>query len=101
MRHRVTPRTRTSARRKAAKAPAFCWPLDPVTNYARDVVARRILAGPHVRAACARHLRDLQEGPGRGLRWDPAMAEHVINFFPTVLRLNGGEHEGTPFQLHV
>lgn len=52
-----------------------------------------------MRLACARHLRDLAEGPARGLRWDWPAAERVIGFFRDVLRLNGGEHEGAPFVL--
>jgi phage terminase large subunit-like protein len=74
-------------------------PADPVTDYARDVVSGRVLAGPHVRDACARHLRDLEEGPARGLVWDPEAVERAVRFFRTVLRLNGGEHEGLPFVL--
>lgn len=73
---------------------------DPATAYARRVVAGDVVAGPHVRDACARHLRDLVEGPGRGLRWDPAAVALVLRYFRTVLCLNGGEHEGLPFELH-
>jgi phage terminase large subunit-like protein len=40
------------------------------------------------------------EGPKRGLVWDVAAAERAINFFPDVLRLNGGQFEGKPFVLH-
>src|SRR5688572_27316879 len=71
---------------------------DPTTAYAEDVMDGRIIAGPHVRAACLRHLRDLEEGPDRGLSWRPDAASRILRFFPTVLRLNGGEHEGKPFQ---
>lgn len=73
---------------------------DRTTAYAEGVVAGRIVAGPHVRDACARHLRDLEEGPARGLRWDPAAAHHVMSYFRAALYLNGGEHEGKPFELH-
>lgn len=72
---------------------------DPCTQYARDVTSGRIVAGPHVRAACARHLRDLEDGPARGLIWDPAAAERFAAFCREVLRLNGGEFEGEPFEL--
>jgi phage terminase large subunit-like protein len=74
-------------------------PADPATAYARAVAAGELPAGPHVRAACARHLRDLEEGPGRGLTWDAAAVERVVGFFRDVLRLAGGEHEGKPFLL--
>lgn len=58
-----------------------------------------MIAGPHVRDACARHLRDLKEAKKRGLVWDLEAAERAIQFFPDVLRLAGGEHEGEPFVL--
>lgn len=73
---------------------------DPVTAWAKLVVAGKVVQGPFVRAACARHLRDLKEGPKRGLIWDVAAANRVINFFPDVLRLAGGQFEGIPFNLH-
>lgn len=73
--------------------------VDRVTAYAHDVIAGRLIAGPHVRAACARHLRDLQEGPTRGLAWDVLAADRAIGFFEEVLRLNGGQFEGRPFVL--
>lgn len=82
-----------AARKKATS------PRDPVTAYARAVVAKTIIAGPHVRDACARHLKDLKEGPKRGLRWDLAAALRAIGFFRDVLRLNGGEWEGKPYVL--
>lgn len=72
---------------------------DRVTQYAKDVVAGQIIAGPHVRAACKRHLTDLVEGPKRGLVWDLAAATRAIEFFHDVLRLAGGEFEGLPYQL--
>ncbi|MCH2248260.1 MAG: terminase large subunit [Cognatishimia sp.] len=73
---------------------------DPVTAWAQDVVAGDIVAGPYIRAAAQRHLTDLVKGPKRGLMWDLKAAKHAINFFPTVLRLNGGDFEGRPFDLH-
>jgi len=75
-------------------------PGDPVTAYARDVGAGHVVHGPHVRNACRRHLLDLKEGPKRGLTWDVAAALRAISFFPDVLRLNGGQFEGRPFELH-
>lgn len=57
------------------------------------------MAGPHVRDACARHLRDLVEGPRRGLVWNWQAAAWVFEYFERVLRLNGGEFEGQPFEL--
>lgn len=74
-------------------------PNDAATQYARDVVAGRIVAGPHVRAACERHLRDLKDATARGLTWDLARVQYAIAFFESFLRLNGGEFEGEPFIL--
>jgi len=72
----------------------------PVTDWAEDVVSGEVVAGPYVRAACARHLRDLEDGPSRNLRWDLTAANKAIDFFPKMLRLNGGQFEGKPFNLH-
>lgn len=44
-----------------------------------------LMAGPYVRAACARHLRDLDRGAERGLRWNIDAAKHVLGFFPDCL----------------
>ena len=72
---------------------------DPATAYARGVVSGAVVTGRLVRLACERHLRDLEEGPARGLSWDLAAAARAVSFFATVLCLNGGEHEGRPFIL--
>lgn len=71
---------------------------DPVTAYARMVLAGQIMAGPHVRDSCKRHLRDLVEGPKRGLVWDLKSALRAIEFFPSVLTV---EEQGdtVPFYL--
>ncbi|WP_232539974.1 terminase large subunit [Azohydromonas aeria] len=52
-----------------------------------------------MRAACARHLRDLECGPARGLKWDSDAANKALRFFEKVLKLNGGDFEGKPFVL--
>lgn len=88
------------ARAPKAKTPQKPTSADPTTAWARDVVAGRVIAGPHVRNACRRHLDDLKHGPGRGLTWDVEAANRAIRFFPDVLRLNGGQFEGRPFELH-
>jgi phage terminase large subunit-like protein len=89
-----TRRPSTSSAPNRKKSPA-----DPVTAYAHSVAEGRIVAGPQVRDACARHLRDLVDGHERGLVWDAESALRAINYFPDVLRLNGGEFEGLPFHL--
>ena len=44
-------------------------------------------------------MRDLSEGPARGLHFDTAAADRALNFFPDVLRLAEGEFDGQPFIL--
>jgi phage terminase large subunit-like protein len=73
---------------------------DRGTKWAKAVVAGKVIAGPHVRNACRRHLDDLQHGHKRKLRYNIELAERVIRFFETRLRLNGGQFEGRPFSLH-
>ena len=62
-------------------------PLDPVTRFATDVLARRIVAAWYVRLACQRHLNDLRQQKAKGLVWKPAAAQEAIEFFPAVLCL--------------
>ena len=69
---------------------------DPVTAYAESVSAGTTVAGPPVRAACQRHLRDLKRPD---LTFDAAAAQRVLDFFPEVLRLPKGAHAGAPFHL--
>lgn len=101
---RKTPRPSTSAK-------------DPVTDYAKAVVAGKVIAGPHVRNACRRHLDDRKKAPSRGFVWNAitkaerarakkedrepqGSMERAVGFFPDVLRLNGGQFEGLRFDLH-
>jgi phage terminase large subunit-like protein len=64
------------------------------------VIAGKIVAGPDVRNACHRFMRDLAQGSKRGLKFDLDKANHAMGFFPAVLKLNGGQFEGLPFNLH-
>lgn len=89
MAHRMTSSKRTSS----------SAPTDRGTQYALDVAAGRIIAGPHVRNACRRHLKDLKDGHKRGLRYCTETADRAVRFFETKLRLNGGQFEGRPFIL--
>jgi phage terminase large subunit-like protein len=61
--------------------------LDPVTQYATDVVNGEIVAGRLVRLACKRHLNDLTHAKAKGLVWNPDEAQRVIQFFAQVLCL--------------
>lgn len=72
---------------------------DPVGVYARAVVKGKIIAGPHVRAACQRHLNDLKTAAERGFFFDRKAAARAIGFFRDVLCLNGGQFEGKPYEL--
>lgn len=72
---------------------------DRATDYAKKVVAGAIVAGPHVRNACRRHLDDLEKGGERGLRYDEEEAARAYRFFETKLRLSEGQFEDIPFLL--
>lgn len=80
--------------------PDVSYEDDPVTAWAADVLLGGIVAGPHIRNACRRHLLDLRDGPARGLLWDVEEAKRRIAWFPKYLRLNGGQFEGNRFYLH-
>src|SRR5690625_2300943 len=73
---------------------------DRTKAYAQAVVKGKVVAGPHVRNACRRHLDDLKNGKKRGLTFDLEAADRVFRFFENVLRLSEGQFEGTPFKLH-
>lgn len=97
----ITPRSREKTRLRAVSAKSQAsLPADVATEWAKLVLSGAVVAGPHVRNACRRHLQDLKDGPGRGLVWDIRAAVRAINFFRDVLRLNGGQFEGKPFELH-
>lgn len=72
---------------------------DRVAAFAQAVLAGEVVAGPDVRNACRRHLRDLETGALRGLLWKQEEADRAIAFFEEVLCLNGGDYEGLPFIL--
>lgn len=72
---------------------------DRATQYARDVVSGKIVAGSFVRLAAQRHLDDLINGGSRGLTWDKVAAERAINFFPACLSITDGTKVGQPFHL--
>lgn len=74
---------------------------DPVTKYALLVGSGDIVAGPYVRAACKRHLRDLRRPKKSGIYFDAEAAQWAIDFFPDVLRLSEGQFEGRTFELHI
>jgi len=52
-------------------------------------VAGEIIAGPHVRNACRRHLDDLKRTDG--IRFDAEAATKAFSFFEGVLKLSEGQ----------
>ncbi len=85
---------KAKAGRAARRSPKFPQ-AERVHAYARDVIDGKIVTGRLVRLACERHLRDMKEGPSRGLVWRPEMAESALTFFEDVLFLE----PGVPFKL--
>lgn len=72
----------------------------PVESYADDVLHGTLVAGPHVRAECRRHLNDLKPETQRerGFYWNREASDKILSFFPNVLSLLG-DFEGRPFEL--
>lgn len=70
---------------------------DRTTDYAIKVLSGEIVAGPHVRNSCRRHIEDMKRTDG--IYFDPAAAAHVFDFFEGVLKLSEGQFEGQPFKL--
>ncbi len=85
--------------KKKTPPPNTSADADPATDWAIAVCNGDVVQGPHVRATCARHLMDLFTASERGLYWDVEASNRIIGFFPDVLRLAGGQFEGSPFQL--
>jgi phage terminase large subunit-like protein len=71
---------------------------DRTSAYAEAVVSGEIVAGPHVRNACRRHLDDLKRTDG--IWFNEADAQIAFDYFEDVLRLSEGQFEGQPFILH-
>lgn len=89
------PSASSSRRTRTARSTSR---TDPVTAWARAVAAGEEVACRLVRLAAERHLRDLEEGPKRGLRWQPASAVYACEFF-RYLRHSKGEFGGQSFEL--
>lgn len=91
----MTGRSSQPKKPRPKKTPTSTKPKDPVEAWARSVISGKVIAGPHIRNACRRHLDDLNR-----LTWDWPAAKRAIGFFRDRLRLNGGQFEGVPFNLH-
>jgi len=85
-----TARRKTIAKRKTSSSTR-----DRATLYAKAVVAGKIIAGPHVRNACRRHLDDLKR---TDIHFDADAAARAIRFFETKLFLSEGQFEGRAFR---
>jgi phage terminase large subunit-like protein len=93
--------TLRKATKKPLQAPAVVTPPeapnDPTTALARRMVAGTIVVGQMVRYAAERHLRDLRDGPKRGLHWSVEEAGRPLRFFPPMLSITAGAAAGKPF----
>lgn len=69
--------------------------IDRATEYARAVVAGDVIAGPHVRNACRRHLDDLDRDD---LVFSVEDAAKALRFFEERLKLSEGQFENQPFK---
>jgi phage terminase large subunit-like protein len=80
----VTVSTLAPRARRKMQPPA---PPDPITQYALDVIAGRIVAGKYVRKACERHVADLAND--RGLVFDAAAGMKAVEFFSLLRHYKG------------
>jgi phage terminase large subunit-like protein len=71
--------------------------IDPVGDYARAAAGGKIVCSTWVRLAAERHLRDLNDGGGRGLYFDCDAAQHALDFF-AFTRHSKGEWAGQQFK---
>lgn len=70
-----------------------------MTRFADDVIANRVIACRFVCLAAERHLRDLRDGPKRGLHWHVPSARYPVQFMERYLRHSKGELAGKPLLL--
>lgn len=70
---------------------------DRATAYAEAVLSGELVAGPHVRNACRRHIDDLARDD---IAYDPEAGAKTLRFFEQKLFLSEGQFEGRPFRSH-
>jgi phage terminase large subunit-like protein len=68
-------------------------------KYIAGVLAGRIVTSKLVRLQCLRHITDLKEGKARGLYFDRAAAQRVIDYFPLFTCGIDGDYYGVPIEL--
>lgn len=85
--------------RSEMRLPESAPEADPTTAYAREVIAGRTVAGRLVRLACERHLRDLETGPARGLKWEPREAAAAFRLWAKCPHLKGRKWAGETIRL--
>lgn len=84
----------TARKRKTKKTSSS---TDRVTAYAKAVTQGKVVAGPHVRNACRRHLDDLKR---KDLVFDVEAANRALRFYESKLFLSEGQFEDQPFRSH-
>lgn len=95
-------RSRTSRSKNRRPSARSSKPTHRVDQYAAAVLAGTIVAGPLVRLACERHLRDRAQARSKGFTFDAEAADHAIDFIEQFVRLpdtSDAEGQPRPFQL--
>ncbi len=80
--------------------------IDRTTQYAKDVIEGRVIAGKRVKQACQRHLDDLESSKLAPYRYyfNVEEAEDIINFAEELIIAEGEEEEFVtcyPFQCFI
>lgn len=70
-----------------------------VTSYIEGVLAKEIVVGRLVRLAVERHVRDLEHGSKRRLRFNRDRARRSVWWMENRLKFSKGEWAGKPFRL--
>ena len=91
-------RRRRRPRNKGSAEPPPSPTARAVQDYIDGVLSGRIPAGELIRLAVQRQVEDLKHGHSRGLRFNPDLAERVIEFF-SYLKHSKGEWAGQSFAL--
>lgn len=91
--------TRKRGLARTAASDAARGPGHPAKQYIADVLAGRITVCLYVRQAIERHVVNLQEAAERGIYFDEAAGQHIIDFFQRFLKHSKGEWAGRPLLL--